>query len=320
MKLARAILVALTLFALAACGGAAPATSVAPMPAQAPAAREESAAGGVAPGAPAMDVGAPAEAPAAEPQAQGGQLPSARLVIRNAELALQVASVRDAEAAVRARAEALGGFVVSSETSGADEYMTARVVIRVPAAGFDDALNGVQGLADRVLSRSVSGQDVTEEYVDLESRLRTLEATSARLLDLLSRAQTVEEALSVNVALTDVQGQVEQVKGRMQYLKQSAALSTIAVSLQPIPVTPIVDEDSWQPFRVAAEAARGLVEFGTGLMNLVIVLAVWSPVWLVLFFVGRWGLRRLTRRAKKPIVTPASPMPPSAPTDPTTPA
>jgi hypothetical protein len=310
MKLVRIALVALTLMALAACGSA-PASSVAePMPAEA--VRAES--GGAAPpSAPAMDVGAPGEVPAAPQQSGNGQIPSTRLVIRNAELSMYVEDVRAAEAAVRAKATALGGFVVSAETSGDASYLTARVVIRVPAAAFDDALNGVQGLAERVLSRTVSGQDVTEEYVDLESRLRTLEATSARLMDLLARAETVEEALSVNMALTDVQGQVEQVKGRMQYLEQSAAMSTIAVSMQPVPVTPLVDEDSWQPIRVAREALRDLLEFGEGLVNLAIVLLIWLPVWLPLVLAGRWGMRRLIRRAKQPIA------PPTTPTDPTQP-
>ncbi|HWQ12771.1 MAG TPA: DUF4349 domain-containing protein, partial [Roseiflexaceae bacterium] len=245
-------------------------------------------------GAPALDQGGVAQE---RPQ---GQVPaSQRLVIRNASLSLQVENVREAEASVRAKAAELGGYVVSSQTNGEGDYMTAVVVFRVPAAQFDAALSGVQGLAKKVLSRNVSGEDVTEEYVDLESRLRTLEATRDRLLDLLAKAQTVEDALSVNSALTDVQGQVEQIKGRMQYLRQSAALSTISVELHPVPVTPIVVEDAWQPLQVARGALRDLLEFGQGLVNLAIVLLIWTPVWLPLVLFLRWGFRKLTRGGRK---------------------
>jgi hypothetical protein len=312
MKLTRILLVPLVALALVACGGAVqPSSGNAPV--VAPAAPAEQEAPG---GAPAMDErGALPEQPAVE-QPQGQGLPSQRLVIRNASLSLQVESVREAEVAVRAKASELGGYVVSSQTSGSDEFMTAVVVFRVPADRFDAALSGVQGLARKVLTRSVSGEDVTEEFVDLESRLRTLEATSDRLLDLLARAETVEEALNVNTALTQVQGEVEQVKGRMQYLRQSAALSTITVELQPVPTTPIVIEDAWQPLQVARGALRDLLEFGQGLVNLAIVLLIWAPVWLPLVLVLRWGFRKLIGAGRKPV---APPTPPTAPPAPPTP-
>jgi hypothetical protein len=311
MNPARLLLTVLASLALVACGGGAPAgtsgnaeSAGAPMPAQAPAAPPVD--------APAMDTGgAQAERPASPDQSQIGQLPSQRLVIRTAALALQVEQVREAESAVRATADRLGGYVVSAQTSGDDEFLSARVVFRVPSDRFDEALEGVAGIASKVLSRSVSGQDVTEEFVDLESRLRTLEATRDRLLDLLARAETVEEALSVNTALTDVQGQVEQVKGRMQFLQQSAAMSTVDVELRPVPITPIIEEDAWQPLQVARGALRELLEFGQGLVNVAIVLLVWSPVWLPLLLLGRWGLRRLIRASKRPIVPPAPPSPES---------
>ncbi|MEN9937827.1 MAG: hypothetical protein RLZZ387_4406 [Chloroflexota bacterium] len=313
MRPARVLFAALAAFALAACGGAAsstefrgtepgmgaPAVAEAPMPA---ATAMES--------APGMDMGGVSqEAPAVPGQSQSAQIPTQRLVIRNASVSLQVQSVQEAEAAVRATVERLGGYIVSADTSGADEYMIVRITFRVPSDRFDDALTGVQGLAAKLVSRTVTGADVTEEYVDLESRLRTLEATRDRLLDLLARAATVEEALTVNTALTDVQGQVEQVKGRMQYLKQSSALSTVSVELAPVPVTPIVPEDEWQPLQVARAALRDLLGFGQGLVNIAIVVLVWSPLWLPLGLLARWGLRRLAA-GRKP-VAPTPPVPPA---------
>lgn len=296
---------------LAACGGQ---MVGAPMPASAP--EMESQATGGAPPFSNMDAGleeraADGATSSSAPQAE--QPAGQRLVIKSASVMLQVESVSGAEAQIRARAEQLGGYVVSVQTSGSDEYMSSVVTFRVPGDRFEDALSGVEGLARKVLSRSVGGQDVTEEYVDLEAQLRNLEATRNRLLDLLTKANRVEDALQVNQALTDVQGQIEQIQGRMKYLTQSAALSTITADLQPVPPPPtIYEEDGWEPLRVAGEALAGLVSFGQGLVNLLIVLLVWSPVWLALLLLARWGWRSISgRRARRS--PPAPPVGPGAP-------
>jgi hypothetical protein len=264
--------------------------------------------------APPVSQSAPAEAPARsslDGSAAGGNAPAAgepaqaqqfnRLVIKTADISLQVESVREAEAAVRAKVQALGGYVVRAENSGSDGNLTAQITFRVPVQRFDEALAGVQGLAKKVLSRTVSGDDVTEQFVDLQSRLRNLEATRDRLLTFLEKAATVEEALKVNESLSQVQGEVEQVRGRMEYLKQSAALSTVTVALMPVPaVAPIVEEGGWQPLAVARSALRELVELGQGLANVAIVLLVWTPVWLPFVLLAWWLRRRFWARARKP--------------------
>jgi Domain of unknown function (DUF4349) len=288
-------------FVLSACGGAASQSS-------SPVNNELS--GGAAPAQPqAAEAPAPARSSLDGSAATGGASGSApsqaqqfdRLVIKTADLSLQVESVREAEAAVRAKVQALGGYVVKAENSGSDEAMTARITFRVPAQRFDEALSGVQGLAKKVLGRTVSGDDVTEEFVDLQSRLRNLEATRDRLLTFLEKAATVEEALKVNESLSQVQGEVEQAKGRMEYLKQSAALSTVTVALSPVPaVAPIVEEGGWQPLAVARSALRDLVELGQGLANVAIVLLVWTPLWLPLVLLVWWLRRRFWVRVRKP--------------------
>ncbi len=231
---------------------------------------------------------------------QSGQPPVERLVIKNADLSMEVSSVRDAESSIRTRVGELGGYIVRVETSGTDsDQMTARITFRVPADRFEEALAGVQGLAQKVHSRSVSGDDVTEEFVDLDARLRNLEATRDRLITLLDQATRVEDALQVNSALSDVQGEIEQIRGRMQYLQRSAALSTVNVYLMPVPVIPIVSAGSWHPLAVARDALRSLIELGQGLINLAIVLLVWTPVWLPLLLVARWIWKRFRQRVRK---------------------
>ena len=288
MKLGRLIPIVGLARVLAACGGSA-ASEPAAQSMDAVAAPAAGPAGGAA-----LEQGNTAGAPAA-PAGQSNQPGFQRLVIKTADLELQVASARDAEASVRALVSKLGGYVVKVETNGTDERLASRVTFRVPAERFDEALAGAQGLAQKVLSRTVAGDDVTEEFVDLDSRLKNLEATRDRLLTFLEKADRVEDALKVNESLSQIQGEIEQARGRKQYLQQSAALSTISVYLSPEPITPLVAEDSWQPVRVARGALSGLIAFGQGLANVVIVAAVWAPVWLPLLLAGWWLRRRLMK-------------------------
>jgi len=292
MKLTHVIPILALSLALVACGGSsasAPSSDQRTAMEAAPAAPAQSASGG----ATALDQGnAPANA-----QAPGAQQAIQRLVIKTADLSLQVDSARDAEASLRTLVGQLGGYVVKVETSGTDESMSSHVIFRVPAERFDQALSGVQGLAKKVLARTVGGDDVTEEFVDLQARLGNLEATRDRLQSFLDKADTVDDALKVNQSLSDLQGQIEQLKGRKKFLEQSASLSTISVTLSPLPtIAPIVEDEGWQPLGVARNALRGLVSFGQGLATLVIVVLVWAPVWLPLALFGLWISRRLRRR------------------------
>ena len=303
MSRIHSILLLAAMLLLAACGGSAAAPSSTVGYAES--------GGAAAPQMPIGDVdaleqspGAPAADPAAKPAAQANV---ERLVIKTAELALQVDDARAAETQLRELVGQLGGYIVKVETNGADERVSTRVIFRVPAERFDDALSGAQGLAKKVLTRTVGGDDVTEEFVDLDARLHNLEATRDRLLSFLDKATEVEDALRVNESLTQIQGEIEQIKGRQQFLQRSAALSTISVYLTPTPITPIIDEDSWQPLDVARRALRDLVSFGQGLAEIAIVLVIWSPVWLPLLLAAIWVWRKLRRRRAPAKAAPPTP-------------
>ncbi len=159
-------------------------------------------------------------------------VPTERMVIRSAYLSLVVDDVSDSVVQISTLAASFGGYVVSSNIGEEQNRLYANISFRVDSNRFNEALQALRDLAADVRSESTSGEDVTEEYVDLDARLRNLEASEAQLLELMKLAGTVEEILKVQQELVDTREQIEQTKGRMQYLEQSSSLAYISASLE----------------------------------------------------------------------------------------
>lgn len=161
-----------------------------------------------------------------------------RLIIKNGEMNLMVADTDRAIDQVTDIAVNSGGYIVTSRTwfDGALKFST--LTMGVPVDQFEAAQRQLRAIAASVLSDTSSGQDVSDEYVDLQSRLTNLEATAARIRQFLDQAENVEEALQVNARLTEVENEIEQIKGRMNYLKDRSAFSTIVINLEPQRPTP----------------------------------------------------------------------------------
>lgn len=176
-----------------------------------------------------------------EDEARLDVLPQERMIIKNGEIALLVRNMDVALNQVSQIAVDNGGYILSSE-SDADEFSaTAVVTIAVRSEQFETAMSRLRRIAIEVEFERVSGQDVSAEFVDLESRLRNLEATRDRIAKLLEQAKTVDEALKISRQLEEIEGEIEQVKGRMNFLKGRSAMSTITATLRTpitVPATP----------------------------------------------------------------------------------
>jgi len=228
-----------------------------------------------------------------------------RLIIRNASLSLVVPDTEAALDEITGLVDELEGYVVESNTYQYQEGLRASVRLRVPAESLDAALERIHGLATEVRSENISGQDVTEEYVDLQSRLRYLEATEERLLEFLEEAEDTEAALAVYEQLRVIQADIEQVKGRMQYLEQSAAMATINLDITPDELAQPIQVGGWHPEGTLRDAVQSLIRVLQFLVNAAIVIVVLViPVAVVvaapfvgLFFLVRSIVRR--RRARK---------------------
>ncbi|WP_298483033.1 DUF4349 domain-containing protein [uncultured Chloroflexus sp.] len=242
---------------------------------------------------PAAHTGLEASGDRANAPAEGNQLQyGSRMVILTAHLAMEVESVDHAEAQLRTIVDRAGGYLLRVRTSGEGERKTSYISFRVPSERFERVLSDAEGIVKRVISRAVDGEDVTEQYVDLESQLRNLEATRERLNALLERSGTLEETLRVHQAISEVQGRIEQVKGRMRYLEQNTNYSTITVELHPFAASSKAEPKAeWDPGTVLSQQIELVLAFFQSILTSLIVIAVWSPVWLILLLLIIWFWR-----------------------------
>jgi PKD repeat protein len=357
----------MVLLALAGCSAAAPKSNsaVAPVPAapatSAPRVPSSGSSGfGVAP-APSISIAVPPKtsaAASADISANQSALPSDRMVVRTGNMQIVVTDITSVMDSINKVAANYGGYVVSSQKGKEGERNVGNISIRVLAENYDRALVDIRALAKSVTSESTNSQDVTEEYVDLDARVKNLQATEAQLQKIMQAATKTEDILAIQRELTNVRGQIDSAKGRMQLLQRTSSTSLIQIRLdeavlaikfsadkvstgtdEPIRFTsqviggfqpynyqwdfgdgitsteanPVhsfkdagvyyitlkVTDDkgytstlarnsyisvvgSWKPGSVASDAWNAFAAFGRGLVNTLIVLGVFSPVWIVI--------------------------------------
>ncbi len=236
-----------------------------------------------------------------------------RKIIRNAALTVEIDSPDEAQRRIASITEARGGFVVTSESrqhggggdaDGAKAYQTVTIEIRIPAAQFDAVIGEIRSAGGRVRDEKITGQDVTEEYIDLEARIRTKKALEEQFLEIMKQARTVADALQVQTQIAEVRGEIERLEGRRRFLENQTSLSTIKVTLQP-PVS-FVNTNATGFFAGVKEAfGDGIDLAATFILVLIRLVIVLIPVFLFLVLpitlLIRYLLRRLRRRQRPPL-------------------
>ena len=360
------------LLALVGCSAAAPKSNVAVAPTTAapaaPAARGpvSGSTGYSAAPAPSMSAAAPPKTSAASSSGYGSSevsanqsaLPADRMVVRTGNMQMVVNDITAVMDSISKVAANYGGYVVSSQKGKEGDRNVGNISIRVLAENYDKTLVDIRALAKSVTSESTNSQDVTEEFVDLDARVKNLQATEAQLQKIMQSATKTEDILAIQRELTNVRGQIDQARGRMQYLQRTSSTSLIQIRLdeavlaikfsadkvsagtdEPIRFTsqvnggfqpynyqwdfgdgnisteanPVhtfkdpgvyyinlkVTDDkgytstlarnsyisvvgSWKPASVASNAWNAFTAFGHGLVNTLIVLGIFSPVWIVI--------------------------------------
>lgn len=370
-KLVIVILLVVLLVVPAACGQSAPTTNqdgitspgVAPAP-QNPNESKGGSGGFTAP--PALPPG---------PSTSDSSAVSDPLIVRTAQISLVVEDVSRSVDTIASLAKANGGFVVTSGVFHNGERLFGNISIRVAVESFDATIQALRQMAVEVTSETTSSKDVTEEYVDLQAKLRNLQATEQQLLRLMEKAEKVEDILAIQRELTQVRGEIEQTQGRIQFLERTSSTSLIDISLQESKLSvkftastssvktgeairfnpeinggfapysyawdfgdgrtstdqspfhaydsqgkytvtfKLIDDkgntaeltrkdyvavtSSWAPGNIARGAWTALASFGRGLVNVIIVLGIWLPVWIVIGAIIYWFIWRRKKKAAR---------------------
>jgi hypothetical protein len=225
-----------------------------------------------------------------------------RKIIRNANLTVEVSIPTETQRKVVSIAEAHQGFVVTSEATqrtsedASKPATTVTLAVRVPAAQFNQAMDEIRALGLRVIQEKITGQDVTEEFMDLEARIKNQKALEAQFLEIMKRAVRVEEALNVQREIAEVRTGIEKLEGRRRFLENQAALSTISVTLQS-PTQIVSASGFWYSVKSAfsdgVDVAAAIVLF---LIRAVVALVpVVIFIFLPIALIARFVVRRLRR-------------------------
>ncbi len=225
-----------------------------------------------------------------------------RKIIRNADLTLEVATPMEAQRKITAIAESVGGFVVTSEskqrqTGDGKEELQIDLVVRVPATQFGAGLDQIRSTGSRVIQEKVSGQDVTEEFIDLEARIKTQKALESQFLEIMKQAHKVEDALEVQRQVAEVRTEIEKLEGRKRFLENRASLSTISVSLQS-PTAIAVNPSSFG--RNIREAVADSMDVASAIVLFLIrIVIVMIPIMILVILPGFLVTRYAIRRARE---------------------
>jgi hypothetical protein len=218
-----------------------------------------------------------------------------RLIIKESYLSLVVKNVSSTQKKILEKTEKMGGFMVQSYFDNPQEAASATITVRIPAKKLDQALAEFKRLAVKVVSENLSGTDVTEEYSDIEARLKTLYKTKTKFEEIMEKASRIQDILEVQRELINLQGQIDALVGQKQYLEKSAALVKITIYLSTDELTlPYALTDNWTPKLVFKQAVRYLILTLRKIATVLIWAFVYSPI-LILFFFGIYFWKKIKR-------------------------
>lgn len=218
-----------------------------------------------------------------------------RKVIQTSQLSLLVRDVAQGIEQIKSHTESIGGYMVNSNLSRpqTQEATQGTITVRVPATQLDAVLAYYRSLSIKVGSENLQGRDVTDEYVDLEERLKILRSNKARFEEIMAQANDVDEIIRVQTQIFNLQSQIDSLIGQQRYLDQNAQLAKITLTLATdelsLPYTP---DTPWRPTVIFKLAVHSLLSNLQNLGSLAIWLGVYSVIWVPIVIVIWWWRKR----------------------------
>ena len=212
-----------------------------------------------------------------------------RMIIHRANLQLNVKDFAKAEQNIEKKVTEYGGYIVESNVYREDdESVSGEITVRIPEKHFQKFLTAAEGEAADILKRTVTGQDVTEQYVDLKSRVKSKRAVEERLLDFMGDAEKTEDLLKISSDLATIQEEIELIVGKMNYLENQTSYSTIEIMMFEnrviVPELDNKDLDTWDKTKKQlATSTNFLLAAGSGLIVFIIGNL---PIFILLLLIG----------------------------------
>lgn len=238
-------------------------------------------------------------------------LATERMVIQNVDMSIVVADPKARMDEIAGLAVEMGGFVVSSNlyqsTYGPNqiEVPEGSITIRVPAKKLDEALEKIKADVVEVTYENRSGQDVTSQYVDLQSRLKAKQEAEKKLLQIMDTATNAEDVLAIYMQVQSIQTEIESLKGQIQYYDESVALSAVSIRLVAEETVKPIEIGGWKLQGTANDAVQDLIQFTQGFTRFLIrfVLTILPALILIAIpayaiFIGGRALFRRFRKSK----------------------
>lgn len=235
-----------------------------------------------------------AKAPTQGPSWGASKAAMKRMVITTANISLEVKNLNETYKALRGIAVKGNGYITQSNMNLTEGEKTGTMTIRLPVTGYEQALEEIRKLG-KILSNEETGDDVTEEYVDLQSRIKNLRIEETTFQTLMKNVKKMQDIITIEEQLGRIRGEIEQVTGRMKFLNNQVSLSTINITYsEPVPsVKKVID---WDVSRSASGAWNALTAIGRAIVTAVIwILIVFIPIGLVLFVIYKI-IRRVMRK------------------------
>ncbi|MEA3399601.1 MAG: DUF4349 domain-containing protein [Armatimonadota bacterium] len=256
----------------------------------------------------AVDISATGDTAAALSMISTVEAAQARKIIKTADLDIEVENLDEAQTTIVDLVDDVGGFISSLTVNEYDTRTQSEIVARVPSAHFRRVYDAAKELGDVKLDR-IGGQDVTEEYANLQIRIDNKQALAERYRQLAARSGKVSELLEVERELARVRGEIEQLQGRLRMLKDQVAFSTLTITLTEYGEAPVEETAAWQIAYHLKGAWRGLVRAVQAVVTALIYIVITGAVVWIPLVIAIWLIVRYRRRQKEEAEGP--PPPPS---------
>lgn len=252
----------------------------------------------------AQDMGLSMEdsaAPSSVSRSETNTASQKRMVVSDSYVSLVVSKVEESHRQILKKAQELGGFMINSLVDNPQENANASLTIRIPSDKLETALSYFKSLAVKVVTENLTGEDVTNQYTDINARLKTLDQTKVIFENMLGKATLVPDILNIQQEIIKIQDQIDSLKGQTKYLEENSSMAKITVYLSTdelsLPYAPL---DSWRPEQIMKEAVRSMISTFRIIVGLLIWIGVYAIIWIPALIIFIFVKRRFAKKNQFP--------------------